>query len=390
MKAIINSTAILPNEQGDFRAVEDVAILYGEKIERILPMTEFQQTAEVESVYDAGGGYVSPGFINIHIHGCVGYDAMDDDARALPAMQEFQATTGVTSFYPTTMTYDFPTIYRALDRVRQAMAGAAQGARIAGCHMEGPFINQQFKGAQAGKNITRADFAAIAPYQDIVKLITLAPEMLEGDYQFLDRCREAGIIVSCGHSAVDYDMAVDVITHHGAAHITHLFNGMPVMHHRQPGLVGAALDTIANCELIADNVHSHPAAQRIVYRAKQGKHIILITDSMRACGLADGESELGGQKVFVKGTHATLADGTIAGSVLRMNDAVAIFAENTGAPLSAVIGMVTRTPAEELGIYDRTGSLTVGKLADITILDQQLKVQATIVAGQMVYSCKQE
>ena len=162
------------------------------------------------------------------------------------------------------------------------------------------------------------------------------------------------------------------------------------MHHRQPGLVGAALDTIANCELIADNVHSHPAAQRIVYRAKQGKHIILITDSMRACGLADGESELGGQKVFVKGTHATLADGTIAGSVLRMNDAVAIFAENTGAPLSAVIGMVTRTPAEELGIYDRTGSLTVGKLADITILDQQLKVQATIVAGQMVYSCKQE
>ena len=389
MKAIINGTAILPDEQGDFRAVEDVAILYEEKIEQILPMSAFQQAAGIESVYDVGGGYVSPGFINVHIHGCVGYDAMDDDASALPAMQRFQATTGVTSFYPTTMTYDFPTIYRALDRVRQAMADAAPGARISGCHMEGPFINPQFKGAQAGDNITRADFAAIAPYQDIVKLITLAPEMLAGDYQFLDQCRAAGILVSCGHSAADYDTAVNVINRHGAAHITHLFNAMTGLHHRRPGLVGAGLDTMANCELIADNVHSHPAAQRIVYHAKQGKHIILVTDSMRACGLADGESELGGQQVFVKGTRATLADGTIAGSVLCMNDAVAIFAENTGAPLPTVIEMVTRTPAKELGIYDQTGSLTAGKLADITILDHQLAVQATIVGGQMVYSSKQ-
>ena len=389
MKAIINGTVILPDEQGDFRAAEDMAILYGETIDRILPMSEFQQTADVEMVYDAEGSYVSPGFINVHVHGCVGYDAMDDDARALPAMQAFQAATGVTSFYPTTMTYDFPTIYRALDRVRQAMGHQAKGARIAGCHMEGPFINPAFKGAQAEKNIVRADFAAIEPYQDIVKLITLAPEMLEGDYRFLDQCKEAGIIVSCGHSAADYDTAVDVIVHHHAGHITHLFNAMTGLHHRRPGLVGAALDTTANCELIADNVHSHPAAQRIVYHAKQGRHIILITDSMRACGLADGESELGGQKVFVKGTHATLADGTIAGSVLRMNDAVSIFAENTGAALPEVIEMVTRTPAEELGTYNHTGSLTAGKLADITILDRDLSVRATIVSGQMVYQSKQ-
>lgn len=389
MKAIINGTVILPDEQGNFRAAEDMAILYGETIDRILPMSEFQQTADVEMVYDAEGSYVSPGFINVHVHGCVGYDAMDDDARALPAMQAFQAATGVTSFYPTTMTYDFPTIYRALDRVRQAMDHQAKGARIAGCHMEGPFINPAFKGAQAEKNIVRADFAAIEPYQDIVKLITLAPEMLEGDYRFLDQCKEAGIIVSCGHSAADYDTAVDVIAHRHAGHITHLFNAMTGLHHRRPGLVGAALDTTANCELIADNVHSHPAAQRIVYHAKQGRHIILITDSMRACGLADGESELGGQKVFVKGTHATLADGTIAGSVLRMNDAVSIFAENTGAVLPEVIEMVTRTPAEELGTYNHTGSLTAGKLADITILDRDLSVRATIVSGQMVYQSKQ-
>ena len=389
MKAIINGTVILPDEQGNFRAAENMVVLYEDKINRILPMSEFQQAAEMDVIYDAEGSYVSPGFINVHIHGCVGYDAMDDDARALPAMQEFQASTGVTSFYPTTMTYDFPTIYRALDRVRQAMGHQAKGARIAGCHMEGPFINPAFKGAQAEKNIVRADFAAIEPYRDIVKLITLAPEMLEGDYRFLDQCQEAGIIVSCGHSAADYDTAVDVIAHHGVGHITHLFNAMTGLHHRRPGLVGAALDTRANCELIADNVHSHPAAQRIVYHAKQGRHIILITDSMRACGLADGESELGGQKVFVKGTHATLADGTIAGSVLRMNDAVSIFAGNTGAALPNVIEMVTRTPAEELGIYTHTGSLTAGKLADITILDRNLSVRATIVGGQMVYQSKQ-
>ena len=152
--------------------------------------------------------------------------------------------------------------------------------------------------------------------------------------------------------------------------------------HRAPGVVGAAFDTEANCEIIADNVHSHPAAQRLLYHAKGGKHIVLITDSLRACGLGDGPSELGGQEVFVKGELATLKDGTIAGSVATMNRCVKIFWENTGAPLPQIIEMVTKTPATELSLYAERGSLEAGKRADIVIFDEAVSIKKTIIGGQ--------
>ncbi|WP_440330140.1 N-acetylglucosamine-6-phosphate deacetylase, partial [Mitsuokella multacida] len=330
------------------------------------------------------GAYVSPGFLNVHIHGCVGADTMDDDTEAIRKMQLFQAKTGVTSFLPTTMTYDFPTLGRAFRHVREAMA-REEGARVLGCHMEGPFISPAKKGAQAEKNIAKADFAKIAPYQDIVKIITVAPEELHDGGQFIADCHKHGIVVSLGHTAADYATARQAIEEYGAKHITHLFNAMTGLHQRRPGVVGAALDTDANCELIVDNVHIHPAAQRIVYRLKKD-HLILITDSLRACGLGDGPSELGGQKVFVKGTLATLEDGTIAGSVLCMNDGLRIFRENTGAPIEEVVTTVTKTPAKELGLYNELGSLSTGKRADITIFDDALKIQRTIVAGHDAYS----
>jgi N-acetylglucosamine-6-phosphate deacetylase len=251
--------------------------------------------------------------------------------------------------------------------------------------MEGPFISPAKKGAQAEKNIAKADFAKIAPYQDIVKIITVAPEELHDGGQFIADCHAHGIVVSLGHTAADYATARQAIEEYGAKHITHLFNAMTGLHQRRPGVVGAALDTDANCELIVDNVHIHPAVQRIVYRLKKD-HLILITDSLRACGLGDGPSELGGQKVFVKGTLATLEDGTIAGSVLCMNDGLHIFRENTGAPIEEVVTAVTKTPAKELGLYDELGSLSAGKNADITIFDDALTIQHTIVAGRDAYS----
>ena len=310
---------------------------------------------------------------------------MDDDPEAIRKMQLFQAETGVTSFLPTTMTYDFPTLGRALRHVREAMA-REEGARVLGCHMEGPFISPAKKGAQAEKNIAKADFAKIAPYQDIVMIITVAPEELHDGGQFIADCHAHGIVVSLGHTAADYATARQAIEEYGAKHITHLFNAMTGLHQRRPGVVGAALDTDANCELIVDNVHIHPAVQRIVYRLKKD-HLILITDSLRACGLGDGPSELGGQKVFVKGTLATLEDGTIAGSVLCMNDGLRIFRENTGAPIEEVVAAVTKTPAKELGLYgELLGSLSAGKNADITIFDDALKIQRTIVAGRDAYS----
>lgn len=378
MNAIQNGILILPNEHGRFVAQTDLVLCYDERIMSIVPAAEF--TAEgVDKIIDAAGAYVAPGFVNVHIHGCDGADTMDEDADALGKIAAFQARTGVTSFLPTTMTCAYDAVERALVRIRRAMTEKSHGARILGTHMEGPFISPAKKGAQDEQYILPPTFAKIAPYRDVIKIITVAPEMLSEE-NFIESCRKSGIIVSLGHTAADYETACAAIAR-GATHITHLCNAMTGLNHRKPGVLGAALDTDANCELIVDNVHVHPAMQRIIYAAKRGTHIIPITDSMRACGLSDGVSELGGQKVYVNGTRATLADGTIAGSVLRMNDGLRILRENLGASIPTIVEMATRTPAEELNVYDKLGSLTVGKYADIVIFDEDFRIRRTIVGG---------
>lgn len=379
MKAIRNGILILPNEHGNFTARTELVLCYEERIARIVPVSEFS-AADADEVIDAAGAYVAPGFLNVHIHGCDGADTMDEDADALPRLAAFQARTGVTSFLPTTMTCAFDAVERALVRIRRALHRRIHGARILGAHMEGPFISPAKKGAQDEQYILPPMFAKIAPYADVIKIITVAPEMI-AEENFIESCRKNGIVVSIGHTAADYEMAMAAIAR-GASHITHLCNAMTGLNHRHPGVLGAALDTDANCELIVDNVHVHPAMQRIIYAAKRGRHIIPITDSLRACGLSDGVSELGGQRVYVKGTRATLADGTIAGSVLRMNDGLSILRANTGAEIPAVVEMATRTPAEELNVYDRLGSLMVGKYADIAIFDEEFRIRRTIVGGR--------
>ena len=378
MNAIQNGILILPNEHGRFVAQTELVLCYDERIMSIVPAAEF--TAEgVDKIIDASGAYVAPGFVNVHIHGCDGADTMDEDADALGKIAAFQARTGVTSFLPTTMTCAYDAVERALVRIRRAMTEKPHGARILGTHMEGPFISPAKKGAQDEQYILPPTFAKIAPYRDVIKIITVAPEMLSEE-NFIESCRKSGIIVSLGHTAADYETACAAIAR-GATHITHLCNAMTGLNHRKPGVLGAALDTDANCELIVDNVHVHPAMQRIIYAAKRGTHIIPITDSMRACGLSDGVSELGGQKVYVNGTRATLADGTIAGSVLRMNEGLRILRENLGASIPSIVEMATRTPAEELNVYDKLGSPTVGKYADIVIFDEDFRIRRTIVGG---------
>lgn len=383
MKAICNGKLILAAAAGDYYVAYDKVILFADKITAIMAEADFSPAMADECI-DAKGNFVSPGFINVHIHGCVGYDTMDEDPAAIKKMQEFLPKTGVTSFLPTTMTYDFVTLTKAINRVREAKQSNA-GARVLGCHMEGPFISPIKKGAQCERFIAKAEYEKIAPFADVIKIITLAPEELNGDYSFIDKCKAQGIVVSLGHSNASYEIAKTAITEHGATHITHLFNAMTGLEHRNPGVAEAALDTDANCELIVDNVHVHPSIQRLVYKAKAGKNIIPITDSLRACGLGDGPSELGGQKVMVKGTLATLADGTIAGSVLCMNDGLRIFQQNTKASIAEVVRMVTKTPAEELGIYGEIGSLTVNKLADIVIFADDFTIKQVFCAGSCVY-----
>ena len=382
MLAIQNGKFIVPNEAGDFVIrQEGVLLCDGENIKGFVAEGEIPKHAEV---IDAKGNYVAPGFINVHIHGCAGADTMDGTDEALARMARLQAQTGVTGFLPTTMTCRWHEVEDALATVMEAMESQPMGARVLGAHMEGPFISPAKKGAQAEENIRQADYKLVKPWEKVVKIITLAPEELP-DYDFVEKCHAAGITVSIGHTAADYDTAVSAVKEHGIHHFTHVYNAMTGFSHRAPGVVGAAFDTDANCEIIADNVHSHPAAQRLLYHAKGGKNIVLITDSLRACGLGDGPSELGGQEVFVKGELATLKDGTIAGSVATMNRCVKIFWENTGAELPQIIEMVTKTPAQELALYEEVGSLESGKRADIVIFDEEVQIHKTVIGGKVYY-----
>ena len=387
MKAILGGRLIVPGTEGRFCEISGHALLYEKKIARIVPEAELSadERAALETMVDAGGDYVAPGFVNVHIHGAMGYDAMDDDGEAVPVMARHQASAGVTSFLPTTMTCPMQKIHRALSRIRGAMGRNTGGARVLGAHMEGPFVSPSACGAQDAAHIVPADFTLIEPFCDVVKRITDAPEMTPDSDFFIRACRENGVIVSVGHSAADYDTAIRLFAKEGVRHVTHLFNGMPAFHHRTPGVVGAALESGADCELIADNIHSHPMTHRLLWRMKRGKHIVLVTDSIRATGLGDGESELGGQKVFVKGGEARLANGALAGSVLTMDRAVANFARNTACGIPAAVSCATTNAAESIGVSDAVGSLSPGKIADIVIFDDDVRIQTTIVGGETVF-----
>ncbi len=385
MKAIRNGRCIVPGAAGAFEVVDGQVLLYdADGIAGLMPEADFAagDAIAAEEVIDAGGRYVAPGFLNVHIHGCKGSDTMDATQEALGAMQAFLPRTGVTAFLPTTMTCTWQEIAAALTAVRTAMQTPRVGAQVLGAHMEGPFISPAKKGSQAEENILRADYARLAPFADVVRIVTLAPEELPEGSDFLARCRAAGIHVSIGHTAADYETARRAVLMGGAHRFTHLYDAMQGFHHRAPGTLGAAFDTDAYVELIADNVHATPMAQRLAYRVKGKDRVILITDALRACGMGDGPSELGGQQVFVKGELATLADGTIAGSVATMNRCLRLFLENTGASVADAVAMVTKNPAEDLGIYGERGSLTPGKRADITIFDEQIAVYDTIIGGR--------
>lgn len=385
MKAVINGKIIVPDGNGHFVEKKDHMLIFDTHIREIVPQSE---TGEDMDVIDAGGAYISPGFINVHIHGCAGFDTMDATAEALSEIAVFQASSGVTSFCPTTMTEPFDRINKVLAVVRELRKKGFNGAEILGVHMEGPFVSHECAGAQDESYILTPDFSKIEEYSDVIKIITVAPEVFQNEDDFIDNCQRAGIIVSFGHSAADYDIAAKMIKKHGITHITHLCNGMKTLHHRSPALIGAALDGEADCELIADNFHVHPVMQRLIYRMKQGKHIMLITDSLRPCGLGDGPSEFGGRHIEVKGLQVLLDDGTIAGSVLTMDRAVANFAENTGISIVEAVQFATEIPARNLHILEEKGTIETGKRADLVIFDDKLKVHRTIVGGRTEYILK--
>ena len=386
IKMITNGRCIVPDGSGHFTVKNDTAIIFDERIVAIVPQN-YADYMRVAEAIDANGLYVSPGFINVHIHGCGGFDVMDRSSEAIAKVAQFLPNTGVTSFLATTMTMSLERIHLVLRRIRTSIKNRQSlAAKLLGAHLEGPYISPKYKGAQSESDIRRANFKEIADYTDIIKIITIAPEELSKNSHFIEQCQKSGIIVSMGHSAADYDNAMKYINRQNVKHITHICNAQTRLNHRHPGIVGAALETDAMVELISDDIHVHPMIQRLIWKIKAHDQILLITDSMRACGLGDGVYELGGQSVTVRGERALLNDGTIAASIAPMNRVLVKFRNNTGASIPEVVELVTKNPAQELGIYNGTGSLKPGKMADMVIFDENFNIRYTVVNGELCYS----
>ena len=371
MRAIINAKIITDKE-----VLEGHNLLFGKKIIKVT-----KELPIWAKVIDAKGLYLSAGFIDIHIHGSAGFDVMDGTKEALEGMAQSLLQTGTTSFLATTMTMSEEAIKQALIAVQEHKH--SKGAKVLGVHLEGPFINESKHGAQNPKFIQKPNFELIEPYMDIVKMITLAPEV-EGGEVFIKYMKEnyPHILLSVGHSNASYDVTKKSFSW-GISHSTHLFNAMNPLHHREPGIVGAVLeDEQISCEIIADLIHVHPLFFNILYKLKK-EQLLLVTDAMRAGCMHCGEYDLGGQKVLVKEGEARLKDGTLAGSVLKLNEALKNFYEHSDITLPELIATVTTLPARKLGL--RVGALKEDSSADFVLFDDGFEIYSTFVNGEEIY-----
>jgi len=373
--AIVNALYIV----GD-KILEDKILLFDDKIRGIVDDIMISDSDGIE-IIDAKGAYVSPGFIDIHIHGSGGADVMDATKESVEILSSTLLQTGTTSCLATTMTMSPVHIDDALQNI-QKYAHKVSGANILGVHLEGPFINKQKHGAQDEEYVQSANCELIQNYMNEIKMITLAPEE-EGSEVFIKHLTKTypHIILSIGHSDATYAQSQESFEW-GISHATHLFNAMNPYHHREPGIVGAVFDSDVTCDVIADLVHTHPSTLELVHKMKKEK-LMLITDAMRAGCMRCGTYDLGGRSVDVREGKALLKDGTLAGSVLKMNDALANMRKYTSMSLQEIVASVTQVPSKKLGI--NKGELRKGYDADIVIFDEDLSIITTIVGGEVKY-----
>ena len=341
---------------------------------RLVDKAEYQDD---EKVIDAEGLLVLPGLVDIHSHGAAGEDFSDGNPEGLKKILQYEKRCGITSNCPTSMTFPKERLRQIFASIKGAQT--EEEAKVVGINMEGPFLDPAKKGAHVEEWIAAPDAAFVRELnQDVdglVRLVTLAPNM-DGAEEFIKEMHEE-VCISLGHTAADYDCASRAMKL-GAHHVTHLYNAMQPFGHRAPGLIGAAMDD-PECmvELICDGYHIHPSAIRAAFRLFGPERVILISDSMRATGMENGTYELGGQEVTVKDRKAVLKDGTLAGSATNLYGCMCKAIE-FGIPLEQAIMAATANPARSIGIFDRVGSIRIGKQADLLLVSENLELKRVI------------
>jgi N-acetylglucosamine-6-phosphate deacetylase len=368
--------------------LRDHAVIVEEgRIKNIIPRSKLQAGLSAVTYEFPEDHYLIPGLIDLHIHGAAGHDVMDGTVEALTEISQSLAGEGVTGFLATTMTASHERIGSVLKTIAEAMLHQ-QAAAIIGAHLEGPFISSAKMGAQLGEEICFPDASKVSHWQVLakgaIKMMTLAPELPDA-LSLIKKLREMGIVASIGHTNATYAEARNAIEA-GCSHATHLFNAMRGIHQREPGAAGALLlaDDV-NAELIVDGLHLHPAIVELVLRLKGKDKLLLVTDAMRAKCLGDGQYDLGGQMVDVQSNVATLANGTLAGSTLRMPEAIKNMVQFTQCSLADAVSMASYTPAKILGLDKRKGSIAEGKDADLVVMNASFEVRMTMRDGKKVF-----
>ncbi|GGI40645.1 N-acetylglucosamine-6-phosphate deacetylase [Mammaliicoccus stepanovicii] len=335
---------------------------------------------------DLKGHHLIPGFIDIHIHGGYGQDAMDATPESLNILTKNLLSEGTTSFLATTMTQSTEAVNKALENIANFKPEDEQSAEILGVHLEGPFISEFKVGAQNPEFVARPSVQKFKDFQkhanNLIKIVTIAPEVDGAGETIKTLCHD--VIFSAGHTVSDFD-GIEEAVDNGLKHITHLYNAQTTFTHREPGVFGAALtDERLTTEVIVDGVHSHPNAVKLAYLAKGNKNFCVITDAMRAKGMQDGKYDLGGQDVIVKNNEARLESGSLAGSILLMNQGLKNLMNFAGISLEEAWRTTSLNQAIRLNVDDKIGSIKVGKKADLVVVDSEINVLTTIKNGYVI------
>ncbi len=342
-----------------------------------------------EVIIDGEGCYAVPGLIDLHFHGCMGYDFCDGTQEAVWEIAKYEASVGVTAIAPATMTLPTDELKRILGVAADYRRECQAGADLIGINMEGPFISAEKKGAQNEHHIISCDEAVCEEFlrasEGLVKFVGIAPEKNENAVEFIQKMKDK-VKISLAHTNADYDTAKAAFDA-GACHAVHLFNAMPAFTHRAPGVVGAVSDSPhVNAEIICDGVHIHPSMVRAAFKMMGEERMIFISDSMRATGMPDGRYTLGGLEVDVEGNRAVLAsNGALAGSATNLMDCMKTAVKDMGIPLETAVACASMNPAKALGVYDTYGSIARGKKGNVVLLDKDLTVKLVVKDGDRVF-----